>query len=1564
MHLSLANYIKNNKTAITLSGTRRFTDKTGEYYLKNVLIEKQTDQKFSKQLSLTNPTSITECMEKCNGINPLKKGADKIITKLPEFALTPIPMVEKEKIRNKHDNKERANAERTAVHIRRMEYSSEIHRIKKQEAYDFIKTKKIILIQQWWKILYKILYIQKVYRGYLIKKDIRTCLMNLRLLRRHFNGLERMFVCYKIKSFLYQIKHLDKNILLKKWIIKFCRKKLQNVMRIILYKWKNICFQMMLNGIGVKELDIIEKIMKKKILYYNFFKFISKILYGEIIKPSHKTKVTFKKKTKKYHMYFMFWLELINKRKILNGINKQNTKKNDIINNDKELNKADENGNSNLANLDLDIGPVVKEIERKLNDTFSSQRNKNNENDDSLTYNPTSFLLKLNKHKKQIPNENKIITEHSPKNKLSLNKGYIQKKYKNENSFNISGNNIFSSLTEPSKSQKQRDNKRINKKLKPCNLTYIIYSSDNNISDNDIINKKRNFHTSGNHSKETYKKSKAREKHKDNSKNKVNNKQIKKRNKLQPNMHFYSKKEYLKKTPDQDNQITNIRPIKPIQNKTHSIYKYEINFSESNNPPKNSHSKNQKYKSKSLDKVLSISDSIDSNKNSKPQIKLKEQDKRKLISSLKKISRIARESKMRSRSCANSANPIKDSNYFESYSCVKLRFYFRKWKEIVKLGYIIKLITKKKLLHQFELAPFFDKWKQNVFESQHKWSRLSHFKILTQTLKIQKRINIKKFTITRLRKKSSHIIHNHKSKAYFVFWKTTTNLKNILLCLKTNMSKWNNIFIFKRLIKRSFLKNIFYNIKNISQNQVNSIRTISSQHFTLSKDSIEISSNEKTKIAKVIHLIEHYIKLFVFNKICNRNNNNNGHESICRYSFQTEISFEPNNNNNQNQFFNERIRYSSDSFSIPKRAYSKQIISKNNFKPNNERCHHTSLSIDNIDKIYSKHTSFSQPITKTNLFKSSSCLLSQCKIPFNEMKQSLDNYNHETNTSVYIKRKISTSQTPRNTNTENTNKHIVYTKSLLKNPINKQFNNCSSSEQIDDLNKKENANETESLDESMHSTKSNTGIVLIPNTKENYNLINYKSQTFFLDDPYDNKIEISNKQPIQLKGDFYHMLNMDTKLFRKNHRLQVTKATCDADLIKEDDYEDEEDNNVYKNQEQKIMDKLVKLCDKDLNTKSKYLYLERNIKNKTSSYCSKENINDNKHKNKRKKKLNYSIAIPLKHNKMKWEFGNSITGETSNKENDGNKVELIQKGFIIKDKNKMSSNNISTKTNDNNRRTSKPIIKDTYFHLKEMNSSQFYHTTNNSSSKTRNQRYNKTNNQIQNHLIISTLNKSPSPIKSSSSFVYNKHARNKNNNSSIRAMYFKQIKSSSKNNNTDSQCNSFYINNSVPLNNCSTIYNTNSKQNNFSMNTSLNHQTVGDDDIKNSLLFMSPKYNNNIEHDGYYSVRSLSQKVQYRGLLQKQRKQITYLLNRFNCLQLIKMCAINFRRIILILSMVNKTMKFKKKNTKSYYRNVLFLWRISKFQNKQIRYQYKPIKQNDKNQFHEKIITFKKNPKK
>ena len=38
--LKLASYIEQNKD-VTLAGTKRFTDKTGEYYLKNVQLQKK-----------------------------------------------------------------------------------------------------------------------------------------------------------------------------------------------------------------------------------------------------------------------------------------------------------------------------------------------------------------------------------------------------------------------------------------------------------------------------------------------------------------------------------------------------------------------------------------------------------------------------------------------------------------------------------------------------------------------------------------------------------------------------------------------------------------------------------------------------------------------------------------------------------------------------------------------------------------------------------------------------------------------------------------------------------------------------------------------------------------------------------------------------------------------------------------------------------------------------------------------------------------------------------------------------------------------------------------------------------------------------------------------------------------------------------------------------------------------------------------------------------------------------------------------------------------------------------
>ena len=150
LQFSLANFIKSNKTKITLTGTKRFTDKTGEYYLKNVLVEKKNANKVSKKLSLREPMNLVECINRCKGIQLLITKADKVITKLPENSLTPIPNINKQKIKNKFENKELANAERTAVYIRRLEYSTGMIKTKKKDNYDI---NKIIFIQEWWRIM-------------------------------------------------------------------------------------------------------------------------------------------------------------------------------------------------------------------------------------------------------------------------------------------------------------------------------------------------------------------------------------------------------------------------------------------------------------------------------------------------------------------------------------------------------------------------------------------------------------------------------------------------------------------------------------------------------------------------------------------------------------------------------------------------------------------------------------------------------------------------------------------------------------------------------------------------------------------------------------------------------------------------------------------------------------------------------------------------------------------------------------------------------------------------------------------------------------------------------------------------------------------------------------------------------------------------------------------------------------------------------------------------------------------------------------------------------------------
>ena len=254
--LKLASYIEQNKD-ITLTGTKRFTDKTGEYYLKNVQLQKKQDnQPLSKKLSLTHPQNLDNCFNKLNGnINKIKRNATKIITILPENSLTPIPVKEPNSVRGiakSFDKRQYQNAERVAVFIRRMEYSNGMKSHFKAQKKNVIYLNKIIFLQEWWKTMYKILVIQKTLRGFFFRKHLMKILEHqenilkfittfynihgFHLYRTFFNNLKK--ICEQIKSkrtelledFCEKIEKIEyKNNLkkLKKYLIKW-KKIIQN----------------------------------------------------------------------------------------------------------------------------------------------------------------------------------------------------------------------------------------------------------------------------------------------------------------------------------------------------------------------------------------------------------------------------------------------------------------------------------------------------------------------------------------------------------------------------------------------------------------------------------------------------------------------------------------------------------------------------------------------------------------------------------------------------------------------------------------------------------------------------------------------------------------------------------------------------------------------------------------------------------------------------------------------------------------------------------------------------------------------------------------------------------------------------------------------------------------------------------------------------------------------------------------------------------------------------------------------------------------------------------------
>ena len=162
----------------------------------------------STKNSLNNPQYLENCVNSAN-LGKIRRRASKIVTLLPENSLTPIPKKEginKLGMANGYGKKELKNAERTAVFIRRMEYSTSVK--KQMEGGRNLKnqTKKIQLIQEWWKTMFKIIKLQKNVRGFLFRKKLMSNLEHQEKLLQFITEFDNIHNYHLFRNFMDNLK--------------------------------------------------------------------------------------------------------------------------------------------------------------------------------------------------------------------------------------------------------------------------------------------------------------------------------------------------------------------------------------------------------------------------------------------------------------------------------------------------------------------------------------------------------------------------------------------------------------------------------------------------------------------------------------------------------------------------------------------------------------------------------------------------------------------------------------------------------------------------------------------------------------------------------------------------------------------------------------------------------------------------------------------------------------------------------------------------------------------------------------------------------------------------------------------------------------------------------------------------------------------------------------------------------------------------------------------------------------------------------------------------------------
>ena len=468
---------------MTLEGTKRFMDKSGEYYLKNIQL--QNKRKDNKRKSLNKPLNLENCLNK-KDINKIKRKASKIVTLLPENSLTPIPKkkgVKEDNVANIYDKKELDEAQRTARFIRRMEYSTSMKRQKIENKNMKEQAKKIGLIQQWWKAMFKIIKLQKNLRGFLFRKKLMNNLEHQEKLYQFINEFDNILSYHLYKQFMDNLKKkrdYENSKLMEK--CEDFNEKLDNLEKMHNYKNFKDCFNKWKEDTKNKRKQALEHLINKlKNILENKKKEEKKNAFDKLIENIKEKETRLNDKINQFR-------EKQAMKKFFNDLIKMHKEKQDLKN--KEIMRKYLIKWKNVVDDMNKRKKIIEKLKRyKENEIKKKKEEEQNKLVISSGINDFEVLTDNKNINNESPKDNKIFI--SPQNEINILMEPQKKLLLSQNyqSFSlIASDSIKFKFSEPAKNSPKLNNNFL---FQLDNVETIIKNIEKEKEEKDLINKKK-----------------------------------------------------------------------------------------------------------------------------------------------------------------------------------------------------------------------------------------------------------------------------------------------------------------------------------------------------------------------------------------------------------------------------------------------------------------------------------------------------------------------------------------------------------------------------------------------------------------------------------------------------------------------------------------------------------------------------------------------------------------------------------------------------------------------------------------------------------------------------------------------------------------------------------------------------------------------------------------------------------------------------------------------------------------------------------------------------------------